>query len=123
MGTTRKDRELSTEGPRASGALSSDDPGTVPDIEPVRQFRTRVKVRSVERDTSPGGRWHDDGPGADDEPLPLQSAFEGACDVKGCAVCGSASHFLHIAAGAYSYRAPRFPEPTASFFSGRLLAQ
>ena len=47
----------------------------MPDIEPVRQFRTRVKVRSVERDTSPGGRWHDDGPGAGDQPLPLPSAF------------------------------------------------
>ena len=46
-----------------------------------------------------------------------------ACDIKGCAVCGSRHHFDHVAQGAYSYRAPRFPDPPASFFSGRLLAQ
>ena len=126
MGTTRKDRELSTEGPRAAGALSSDR--VADSYRPDGTWSCTSDHRTTPCGNCDGCRYIQganaaDRAAANDEPLPLQSAFEGACDVKGCAVCGSASHFLHIAQGAYSYRAPRFPEPAARFFSGRLLAQ
>ena len=78
MGTTRKDRELNTEAPRASGALSSDR--VADSYRPDGTWSCTRDHRTTPCGDCDGCRYVQganaaDRAAANDEPLPLQSAF------------------------------------------------